>query len=42
MAHELFDAGAPAVVSPLEQRIETEAEEQAPAHQQAAGEESQG
>jgi hypothetical protein len=42
MAHQLFDAGAPTVVSPLEERIETEAEEQTPAHQQAAGQESQG
>ena len=42
MAHELFDAGAPAVVSPLEQRIETKAQGEAPTHQQAAGQESKG
>jgi hypothetical protein len=42
LAHELFDAGAPAVVSPLEQRIETKAQGDAPTHQQAAGQESKG
>ena len=42
MAHELFDAGAPAVVSPLEQRIETKAQGEAPTHEQAAGQESKG
>jgi hypothetical protein len=40
MAYELFDARAPAVVSPLEQRIETKAQGEAYTHQQAAGEES--
>jgi hypothetical protein len=42
LAHELFDAGAPAVVSPLEQRIETKAQGEARTHQQAAGQESKG
>jgi hypothetical protein len=42
LAHELFDAGAPAVVSPLEQRIETKAQGESPNHQQAAGQESKG
>jgi hypothetical protein len=37
VAHELLDAGAPALEDPLKQRIETEAQGQAPAHQQPAG-----
>lgn len=42
MPHQLLDAGAPAVVGPLKQRIDTETNEQNPAHQQAASEQAEG
>lgn len=42
MAHKLFDAGAPADVDPLEQRIETKPQGEPPTHEQAGRQESQG
>jgi hypothetical protein len=42
MADQLLDAGAPALVGPLEERIQAEVQKQATAHRETPGQESQG